>query len=295
MRQTLPTHPLVATFSIVGRDARTGDLGVAVQSKFLAVGAVVPWARAGVGAVATQALANTDYGPQGLSLLAAGLPPATVLARMMEADDLATQRQVGIVDAQGAHATYTGSDCFDWAGGQSGPDFAAQGNILAGPAVVAALAEVFVANARLPLWDRLLLALTAAQAAGGDRRGRQSAALLVVRAGGGYAGHNDRFIDLRVDDHPDPIPELIRLLDLHKLYLFPSDPADLRPITTELASEIQTRLIATGDLASPPSGQWDAATQRAMEAFVGRENLEERWKHPGQIDQVVLDFLRRAR
>ena len=203
----------VATFSIVARDPDTGDLGIAVQSRFFAVGAVVPWARAGVGAVATQSWANTTYGPRGLDLLAEGSDAEATIAALIADDEGAAQRQVGIVGADGSTATFTGDACLMWAGGRTGEHYAAQGNILAGPAVIDAMAAAFEGSSgSLP--DRLLKALAAGQAAGGDARGMQSAALLVVRDGGGYNGFNDRWVDLRVDDHPAPIAELQRLLDL---------------------------------------------------------------------------------
>src|SRR5512146_1060378 len=200
------------TFSIVGFDPRTGDLGIAVQSKFLAVGAVVPWARGGVGAVATQSWATTAYGPQGLDLLAAGRSAEETVAALTSADSGVASRQVGIVDAQGRSATFTGAECNAWAGGVAGTHFAAQGNILVGEATVTALAETFQ-RTEGPLWRRLVAALAAGQAAGGDSRGQQSAALLVVRPGGGYGGFNDRLMDLRVDDAPRPIEELARLVE----------------------------------------------------------------------------------
>jgi len=205
----------VATFSIVGYDPVTGDLGVAVESRFFAVGSVVPWAKAGVGAVATQSFANTTFGPKGLQLLEKGLAPAEVLDQLVKSDAQAEQRQAGIVDAQGRTATWTGAKCNAWAGGKTGKNYTAQGNILTGKEVVEAMAASFEASAALPLADRLVKALAAGQAAGGDSRGQQSAALLVVRDKGGYAGYNDRYIDLRVDDHPRPIDELQRLLELH--------------------------------------------------------------------------------
>jgi uncharacterized Ntn-hydrolase superfamily protein len=200
----------VATFSIVARDPATGDLGIAVQSKFFAVGAVVPWARAGVGAVATQSFANTTYGPRGLELLARGLAPAAVLDSLLATDPDRDQRQVGIVNASGRSASATGPKCQAWAGHRHGPDYAVQGNILAGERVVLAMEEAFLA-ARGHLGGRLLAALEAGQAAGGDSRGMQSAALLIVRAAGGYGGFDDRYCDLRVDDHATPITELRRL------------------------------------------------------------------------------------
>ncbi|HET9110534.1 MAG TPA: DUF1028 domain-containing protein, partial [Ktedonobacterales bacterium] len=244
---------LVSTFSIVGRDAETGDLGIAVQSKFLGVGAVVPWVKAGVGAVATQAWANTSYGPRGLALLAEGRSAEEALREVTEEDEHVAHRQAGIVDAQGRSATHTGASCYSWAGGVAGPNFAAQGNILVGEETVRALAETFQA-AQGPLWRRLLDALAAGQAAGGDSRGMQSAALVVAREAGGYGGFNDRFIDLRVDDHASPIQELTHLMDMHELYFFKPTPADLLPLDGPLTTEVQTLLARTGDYVGPAYG-----------------------------------------
>src|SRR5262249_5681952 len=213
------------TFSILAHDPETGDLGVAVQSKFLGVGAVVPWARAGVGAVATQSYANTTYGPRGLELLATGSSAEEALVSLIADDADAQQRQAGIVDAQGRSASFTGPGCYAWAGGVAGPHFAAQGNILVGEATVSAMADTFQ-RATGPLWHRLVAALAAGQRAGGDSRGQQSAALLVVREGGGYSGFNDRMIDLRVDDHSQPIDELSRILGLHELLFLRPRPED---------------------------------------------------------------------
>lgn len=213
--------PTVATFSIVAYDPSTGDLGVAVQSKFFGVGSVVPYARAKVGAIATQAAANVKYGPEGLELLAAGQSAEEVIKQLTEADPGRDQRQVGVVDAQGRAAAYTGSRCLEWAGHLTGNHFTVQGNILAGENVVKAMAAAYErAQSELgsELADWLLAALAAGQAAGGDKRGQQSAALLVVRENSGYGGGSDRFIDLRVEDHPKPIAELHRLLDLHKQF-----------------------------------------------------------------------------
>ncbi len=204
----------VATFSIVGFDPDTGDLGIAVQSKFFGVGAVVPWAEAGVGAIATQAFANTTFGPEGLDLLGAGLAPEEALAALLSADDGREQRQVGIVDAKGRAAAHTGAECMVWAGHKSGANYTAQGNILAGEAVVADMASAFEAAEGEILGERLMRALEAGQAAGGDSRGMQSAAMFIVREDGGYAGFNDRYCDLRVDDHADPIAELRRIFDM---------------------------------------------------------------------------------
>lgn len=284
----------VATFSIVAHDPATGELGVAVQSKFIAVGAVVPWARAGIGAVATQAWANTTYGPEGLRFLADGLSPQDTIDRLTGADPGAAERQVGIVGAQGHAATFTGPACNDWAGGRAGAGYAAQGNILAGAGVVAALAETFEATAGRPLSERLLAALAAGQEQGGDRRGMQSAALLVVRDGGGYGGHNDRYLDLRVDDHPSPIAELQRIHDLYTLYFPPAGPRDLVPIDAALARELQDLLARSGDYAGPPSGRLDEATRTALAAYLGRENLEQRAASGDSIDAVVLRYMRAA-
>ena len=208
-------EPPVATFSIVAHDPDTGELGVAVQSKFIAVGAVVPFAKAGVGAVATQAWANTTYGPQGLALLAEGLPSEKVIQKLVEKDPGKERRQVGIVDAKGRAANFTGTRCMDWAGGITGPNYAAQGNILASEKVVNAMGKAFE-QSRGDLGERMIAALAAGQKAGGDSRGRQSAALLIVKERGGYGGHNDRYRDLRVDDHKTPIKELARIYKLHK-------------------------------------------------------------------------------
>src|SRR5947209_609239 len=278
------------TFSIVGRDPQTGELGIAVKSKFLAVGAVVPWAKAGVGAIATQAWANTSYGPNGLELLASGLSAEETLAQLISKDDGRATRQVGIIGVSGTPATYTGDECYPWAGGHMGEHYACQGNILVGEETVLAMARTFEQTTG-PLCDRLVAALAAGQAAGGDSRGQQSAALLVVRERGGYGGFNDRFIDLRVDDHPTPIDELQRILQLHKLYLFPTNPQDILIIDTATARELQELLTATGDYQGPISGTYDEMTRSALRSFSGRENLEERWFEDARVDRVVLEFM----
>ncbi len=210
---TRSTPEPIATFSIVGYSPETGELGVAVQSKFFAVGAVVPWAKAEVGAIATQAFGNTTYGPRGLEMLSMGLRPEQVLDLLTSTDEDKERRQVGIVDAHGNSVTYTGKNCNAWAGGRTGKNYTAQGNILVGEQVVNAMCAAFEGTAG-DLSERLWSALDAGQKAGGDSRGQQSAALLVVKKGGGYAGFNDRYIDLRVDDHPEPIKELGRLLKI---------------------------------------------------------------------------------
>lgn len=270
------------TFSLVACDLDAGEWGVSVASKFLAVGAVVPWARGDVGAVATQSYANVTYGPDGLALLAGGEDAQAALDRLVGDDPGRDQRQAGIVDAAGGAATFTGSGCFEWAGGRTGPCHAAQGNILAGPQVVDALAETFLATDG-PLVERLLAALAAADAAGGDRRGRQSACVIVRRTGGGYGGNNDILIDLRVDDHADPVGELQRLYAIHDL-LFGQTPEDRMIPLEEVQAEVAERLAKLG---------FDGSTDEALRAWAGRENLEERLRE-NRIDPVLLRALREA-
>jgi uncharacterized Ntn-hydrolase superfamily protein len=278
------------TFSIVAWDPFAGpEWGVAVASKFLAVGAIVPWARAGAGAVATQALANVAYGPDGIAHLEAGVDAEGTLESLLASDELRSRRQVGVIDKQGATASHTGEDCFDWAGGRTGPGYACQGNILTGPEVVDAIAGTFEVSEGT-LARRLLAALAAGDAAGGDRRGRQSAAILVVRAGGGYEGESDVAVDLRVDDHGDPMAELDRLLGVHEL-LFPN-PGSLEwvEITAPLAARIRRALIARGLETGQGKGYSDDLHE-ALYGWVAMENLEERWSDQAKIDKVVLDFL----
>ena len=267
----------VMTFSIVGRDPATGDLGVAVASKFLAVGSAVPAARFGVGAIATQAFANTLYRRDGLAQLKLGSTADEVVAALIAADAGGDERQVGVVDRHGGAATYTGPSCHDWAGGIAEDDVAIQGNILVGRQVIDAMHTAWVATAGQPLPRRLLAALQAGDETGGDRRGRQSAALLVVSATGGYTPGDDTAYDLRVDDHERPVRELARLLDLHDLYFGQPDESDLLPLEGELADEVGRRLTAAGyaDLAD----------------WAGVENLELRLRD-GAIDPVVLERLR---
>ena len=272
------------TFSIVAWDPDakpSPEWGVAVASKFLAVGSVVPWLKAGVGAIATQALANIAYGPHGIALLEHGGSSADVVEALTSADDLRPQRQLGIVDSSGNAVTFTGDECFDWAGGVTGSGFCCQGNILASESVVQEMASAFT-SAPGDLAQRLCAALEAGDAAGGDRRGRQSAAIVVVREGGGYGGGTDRTVDLRVDDSPAPIPELLRLLKLHRLY-FPR-PGEMKfvPIDDALKSELTDRLKKLGYV-----GDFKDALFR----FVGTENLEERWGND-KIERAVLDYIR---
>jgi uncharacterized Ntn-hydrolase superfamily protein len=276
-------RPLVATYSIAACDLDAAQWGVATQSKFLAVGSVVPWAEPGVGAVATQAYANPRYGPDGLTLLREGATAAEAVEALTRADDGREHRQLGIVDGKGGSATFTGSECFSWAGGLHGPCFAAQGNILVGEETVAALASAFAGTAGRPLAERLLESLAAAQAAGGDRRGQQSAALLVVERDGGYAGMSDVLVDLRVDDHEAPVAELNRLYGLHDLLFGKTPESEWLDVDDDLRGELTTRLAALG---------YDGGLDRALDAWAGTENLEERVDGVERIDPVVLRELR---
>ncbi|HEX6843617.1 MAG TPA: DUF1028 domain-containing protein [Actinomycetota bacterium] len=280
------------TFSIVGIDLANGDLGVAVASKFPAVGAAVPFARAGVGAVATQAAANTGFGPTGLSLMAGGLDAAAALDAVLGADDDRDDRQVGMVDARGGVASFTGSNCFDWAEGRTGDGFAVQGNILAGAEVLDAMTAAFGSTAG-DLVDRLLAALLAGDRAGGDRRGRQSAAILVVREAAGYGGFNDRYVDLRVDDHPDAPAELARLFRVwDDTMLVRRDTAS--PVTPTVAEELQARLAALGYYTGRPTGAYDAPTRAALSDWAGWENLELRLREDDELSTHLLEALRAA-
>jgi uncharacterized Ntn-hydrolase superfamily protein len=279
------------TFSVVARSADGGALGVAVASKFLGAGAAVPAALADVGAVATQSYANLAYRPQALALLATGVPAAETVAGLIAADaGPVDHRQVGVVGTQGPGATFTGSACHDWAGGVAGDGFAIQGNMLAGPQVVEQMRKTWLAGGeQTRLAYRLLDALRAGDEAGGDRRGRQSAALLVVAKGQGYGGTSDVVVDLRVDDHPDPVTELTRLLELHTLYFERPDPATLLDLDGDTGAEVRERLAALGH----PAGPAPADLDEALASWAGIANLEERIV-AGKIDPLVLDQLRAA-
>jgi uncharacterized Ntn-hydrolase superfamily protein len=283
---------LVATFSIVAFDPESGELGIAVQSKFLAVGAVVPWARAGIGAVATQAMANISYGPRGLELMAEGRSAEETVQELVAADEGRGDRQIGVVDARGRAATFTGDDCFSWAGGVTGEHYAAQGNILVGEETVRAMARVYE-EADGDLASRLLAALDAGQEAGGDSRGRQSASLLVVREAGGYGGQGDRVVDLRVDEHPDPIKELTRIRKLHTLYFGETEPNDVVAVDGEVREEVVSSLVRLGYLESGDAD--DEKLHEALGAFIGTENFEEREQGRGYLDRLVLNFMREKR
>ncbi len=309
-----PSHglKLAHTYSIVAYDSSTGDLGVAVQSKFPNVGGIVPWGRAGVGAVATQSLSNTDYGERGLDLMAQGATAEEALRIVMRSDTMLQDRQVGMVDARGNAASFTGNKTFDWAGGRVGAGpaggkrevivgrgYAAQANIMVSDQTVKNLAETFE-RTKGNLADRLMAALKAGQAGGGDKRGMQSAALLVVRKDGGYLGANDRFIDIRVYDAADPIAELERLLVLHKLHFFPSEPGDLVLIGPAIVGRLEPILL------SEPRGQsekWLTRKQgsatpdflQALQNFMYWENYDVRVRMDGKIDRVVLEDILKNR
>jgi len=281
------------TFSIVACDLSEPAWGVAVASKFPAVGAVVPWAQAGAGAIATQSYANTSFGPRGLSLLAQGWSAAGVLERLLAEDEGRELRQVGIVDVQGNAVTFTGKECFAWAGGRTGPGYAIQGNILRGAEVVEAMERAFL-ETRGDLPHRLYAALLAGDRAGGDRRGRQSAAIYVVKPHGGYGGFLDRWIDYRVDDDPDPVFRLGHLLELHELYFGKSDPAERVPLEGEPLIALQRLLQAQKLYSGPLHGRLDEATAAALRTFLGNENFEERSSvEEGWIDRPVLEYLLR--
>ena len=271
-------EPVVATYSIVACDLEARQWGVAVQSKFLAVGSVVPWAEPEVGAIATQSYANPRYGPDGLALLRDGLGASEVVERLTAEDDGRDERQLGVVDAHGIGASWTGPDCNEWAGGRTGACYAAQGNILVGEETVTALASTFETTAELPLVQRLLKCLLAAQAAGGDRRGQQSASVLVVQRDGGYAGLSDLLVDLRVDDHERPIEELQRIYRLHQRLFEVTPREDWLPLEGELRAEVDERLGRLG--------------YETLDAWAGVANLEERVDGEDAIDPVVLGALR---
>jgi uncharacterized Ntn-hydrolase superfamily protein len=277
-------NDVVATYSIVACDLDAGQWGVAVQSKFLAVGSVVPWAEPRVGAIATQSYANPRYGPDGLALLREGRSAGEVVELLTAADDGRAERQVGVVDAQGRAATFTGEACHDWAGGRTGNGYAAQGNILVSQETVDALAATFEQNGHLSLAERLVECLAAAQAAGGDRRGQQSASLLIVEEDAGYANLSDVVVDLRVDDHELPIVELLRLYGLHNELFGITPPEDWLTVDEALSAELRDRLGKLG---------YDGELDRAFNDWAGTENLEERVAGIERIDPVVLGALRK--
>jgi uncharacterized Ntn-hydrolase superfamily protein len=282
------------TFSIVAYDPNEQSWGVAVASKFPAVGAVVSWARARAGAVATQAHCKMSFGPDGLAMMAEGKSASDTLVALLANDPGAAHRQVGLVDSRGEAAAHTGDQCYAWAGHKVGEGFTCQGNILTGPETLDAMAETFT-SASGELADRLVAALLAGDTVGGDRRGKQSAAVVVVRANSSYGGDTDRYLDLRVDDAREPVQELQRLLGVHHLFFGKSRPEDQLRITEDLARELQSLIQRLGYYQGEPHGVWDDASKQAFWALVGNENLEERWNIEGEtdsIDRVALEYLR---
>lgn len=284
-------HP--TTFSIVAAKPAEKIYGIAVASKFLAVGALVPWAASNSGAVATQSFVNTAYGPDGLELMRKGLTAQDTLARLTQKDPQAHLRQAGMVDLSGGSATFTGSGCYAWAGGVTGPGYAIQGNMLAGPQVVEAMQNTFLDTASLPFHWRLHASLLAGDRAGGDRRGRQSAAILVVKPSGGYGGFNDRWVDYRVDDHPDPIQRLGELLALFDLYFGKSPENDRVYLQGEPLLFVQKIMAKLGYYSGPIHGIYDEMVRTAFEAFTGNENFEERVNlEQGWLDAPVYAYMK---
>lgn len=294
MRTYMNIHKdqLVATFSIIGFDPNTGEHGIAVQSKFLSVGSVVPWAKANIGAVATQSWANTSFGPKALSLLEEGFRPDEIVEILIKNDDGKDLRQFAIIDSNGNTAAFTGKDCFDWAGHINGQNYSCQGNILVSEETVKAMSDYFVHSEGLPLAERLINALDAGQNAGGDSRGRQSAAVLIVKEKGGYGGYNDRALDLRVDDHPEPIEELKRLYELHKLY-YPLGNVTVVKMEGNLLEEIQF-MLSSLDLWNGERVQaYTSELREALKSFFLKENFDDRWTDDDVIDLDVLTFMRK--
>lgn len=277
------------TFSIIGFDPETDELGIAVQSKFIGVGSVVPWAAAGVGAVATQSFANPAYGPDGLKLMKEGKTAQETLDSLVENDEGRAFRQIGIMDANGNAATFTGKACYDWAGGRIGTNCVAQGNILVSEATVDALIDTFENSSGL-LAERLLAALDAGQAAGGDSRGKQAAAIYVVKEKGGYLKANDRLIDLRVDEHPDPIKELIRIYTLHQLYFGVTKLENIAIIEGAVRKQLVENLFRLGYLKGLQVD--DDQLHEALNSFILTENFEGRQLQRGKIDTEILDFMK---
>jgi uncharacterized Ntn-hydrolase superfamily protein len=282
------------TYSIVAYSPSEQAWGVGVASKFLAVGALVSWARAGAGAVATQSFCKVGFGPDGLAMMAAGKSAQDTLDRLLANDPQAALRQVGIVDAQGGAAAHTGSSCFDWKGHKIGKGFTCQGNILTGGDTLDAMAETFTSTGG-ELADRLVAALIAGDTVGGDKRGKQGAAVVVAKANAGYGGDTDRYLDLRVDDDQEPVQKLARLVELHHLFFGAPKPEDQMPITADIARELQHYVRTGGYSQAEPNGVWDEAAKQDFWAMVGSENLEERWnleRDTNVIDRMALKYLR---
>lgn len=283
--------PRLSTFSMVARDPENGDLGVIVQSKFPAVGSLVPWAEAEIGAIATQAWANVSYGPKGLDFLKSGMNASEVLDVLLAADEGREHRQVAIVDSRGNVAVHTGEECMEWAGHRVGDGYACQGNILTGPEVVNAMAETFEAT-QGDLIDRLFAALKAGQSKGGDRRGMQSAAILVVREGGGYEGGTDRYVDVRVDDHSSPIEELERVFSIYDMTLLSrEDPSNLLTIKGDVASKIMKALSELGYLSTPSEEGFSKEAEIALQEYINTNNFENKMREDNKIWKSVMDYL----
>lgn len=287
----MPDPSFPSTFSIVARDPFNGDLGIIVQSKFPAVGSVVPWAKANIGAIATQAWANVGYGPNGLELLEVGKSASETLKILLDGDEGREHRQIGIVDTKGEAVAHTGKECMEWAGQIVGDGFACQGNILASEAVVVDMADAYE-NTDGDLIDKLFAGLIAGQAAGGDRRGMQSAAILVVREKGGYEGGNDRYVDVRVDEHPRPIDELTRIFNIYDMTLLSrEDPNLLVKIEGDLLKIIQEALVTLGYLDEDYGNNFDKKTQSALSAWINTNNFENKARDDGTIWPSVVEFL----
>lgn len=283
-------RPKPSTYSIVAFDYETKSLGVAVQSKFISVGSVVPWASWNVGAVATQAYANTSYGPGGLRLLGKGYTPEETVRKLIARDKGREERQIGIVDRRGRSATFTGKKCVEWAGGMAGDGYAAQGNILVGEETVTAMARTFEkSTASFP--QKLIACLHAAQKAGGDKRGMQSAAILVVKNRGGYAGFNDRYLDLRVDEHTSPIDELERIYRLYRFVMLRGEEEETLKIEGKVCLELQHNLVRLGFYNGPVDGRMNRTLNRALNDYLSSNNFENRKTPRAHIYATVLEYM----
>lgn len=283
--------PIISTFSIVAHDPEAKEWGVATQSKFLAVGSVVPWAQANAGAIATQAVGNPSFGLNGLALLSKSNSAEEVLEILLKNDTKREWRQIGIVDSNGSSVTFTGKYCSAWAGGANGPNFACQGNFLESEEVISEIAHVYQTTME-PLPERLVAALDGGQRAGGDRRGMQSAALYVVKPEGGYGGTGDRYVDLRVDDHPTTIMELKRLLSAHRLYFQRSTPEELIPFDCDLLKEVKNIIKTEGFQPDDASNYYDVQTKDALRKYFSFMNFEAKWSDEAKINLHVLNIMR---
>lgn len=283
------------TFSIIGYDPNTGDLGVAVQSKFMCIGIVTPFAKANVGAIATQSWINTTYGPRGIEMLETGMGAKEVLKKLVSTDEMREYRQAAIIDSKGEVDAFTGKDCFYWAGHIIGDNFSCQGNILISEETVESMAKAFETQTG-DLIDKLLAAMKAGDEEGrGDVRGKQAAALLVVREKGGYEGLNDRYVDIRVDEHPEPIKELCRIFELYDLtFLAREDSSNLMTIEEEVSTNIKQTLIELGYLKKTevtPDDGWENVERDALEAWIGINNFESKWRDDGTIWKSIYDYM----